>query len=62
MNYCYSNINHEMAQVAIPQSLLEQLITDGLLHGSDCHCLNAIAKTTVWKSLLSNSLSTKEAD
>ncbi|WP_448548315.1 hypothetical protein [Thalassotalea fusca] len=44
------------AQVAIPQQLLAQLITKGLLHGDECRCLNATAKQVLWQALLASSI------
>jgi len=45
-----------MAQVELPQKLLEQLITSGLLPGSECKCLNSTAKDVLWQTLLNCSL------
>ena len=45
-------INYQMAQVELPQKVLEQLITRGFLQGSECKCLNRTAKNVLWHSLL----------
>ena len=50
------SINSSMAQVELPQKLLEQLIISGLLPGSECKCLNNTAKHVLWQSLLNCSL------
>ena len=50
------NTANAMAQVELPQKLLEQLITSGLLRGSECKCLNNTAKSVLWQSLLNCSL------
>ena len=44
------------AQVALPQHLLAKLISQGILHGDECRCLNATAKQVLWQSLLNSSL------
>jgi len=50
------NTTNTMAQVELPQKLLEQLITSGLLPGSECKCLNSTAKDVLWQTLLNCSL------
>ena len=45
-------------QVELSSNLLTQLINSGLLHCSDCKCLNANAKQVLWQALLSSSAST----
>ena len=50
------NFNKDMAQVALPKSVLAQLIASGILHGDQCKCLNTVAKNVLWQSLLNNSL------
>ncbi len=45
-----------LAKVGIPQQLLAQLITQGVLHCGQCHCLNSVAKDTIWQSLLNTSV------
>lgn len=47
-------LENAMAQVEIPQVLLEKLILSGLLPGGKCKCLNATAKKIVWQSLLNS--------
>jgi len=51
-----TKLNANMAQVAISKNLLEKLIVMGVLHGSECRCLNHIAKKVIWQTLLNNSL------
>jgi len=48
--------NNTMAQVELPEKLLAQLISSGVLHGSECKCLNSTAKNIIWQTLLNNSL------
>lgn len=40
------------AQVEIPTVLLAQLISSGVLTGTDCICLDNNARKTMWQSLL----------
>jgi hypothetical protein len=49
-------VNNAMAQVELPQKVLEQLITSGFLQGSECKCLNRTAKNVLWHSLLECSM------
>jgi len=51
-----TTLETNMAQVAISKTLLEKLIAMGVLHGSECRCLNHIAKKVIWQTLLNNSL------
>lgn len=48
------------AQVEIPTALLAQLISSGMLIGTDCVCLDNNARKIMWQSLLnlSTNLST----
>jgi len=45
-----------LAQVAIPQYLLEKLLSMKAIHCNECRCLNTIAKNIVWQTLLNNSV------
>ena len=51
-----TNIDHDLAKVAIPQCLLEKLINMGAIHGNECRCLNSTAKNVIWQTLLKNSV------
>lgn len=44
------------AQVAISQSLLEKLLSTGVIHGYECRCLNDVAKNVIWHALLKQSI------
>ena len=46
----------EKVQVELSGYLLAQLISTGMLHGSECKCLDAKAKKIVWQSLLTSSI------
>ncbi|GLX79654.1 hypothetical protein tinsulaeT_29940 [Thalassotalea insulae] len=54
--YTRNDLHADLAQVGIPQKLLAQLITQGLLTSDQCRCLNGIAKHTIWQTLLNNSV------
>lgn len=44
-------------QVELSSNLLIQLLNSGLLHCSDCRCLNADAKKVLWQALLTSTAS-----
>jgi len=46
-------------QVELSSSLLIQLLNSGLLHCSDCKCLNADAKKVLWQALLTSTANTE---
>ncbi|MCO4799228.1 MAG: hypothetical protein KC484_08445 [Colwelliaceae bacterium] len=50
------NIDQNLAQVAMPKSVLEKLISMGIIHGDECQSLNNIAKKVIWQTLLNNSV------
>ena len=50
----------QKVKIELPGTVLAQLIASGLLHGSECKCLDNNAKKILWKSLLTRSL-TNEA-
>ncbi len=41
-------------QVELSSKLLIQLLNSGLLHCSDCKCLNSDAKKVLWQALLTS--------
>ena len=41
-------------QVELPSNILLQLLNSGLLHCSDCKCLNTETKKVLWQALLSS--------
>lgn len=45
-----------IAQVAISKSLLEKLLSAGAIHSSECRCLNSVAKSVIWNTLLKQSM------
>lgn len=47
-------------RIELPETVLAKLIISGLLHGSQCKCLDNNAKKILWQSLLTSSL-TNEA-
>jgi hypothetical protein len=51
----HASIDQNLAQVALPKSVLERLITLGIVHGDECRCLNKVAKKVIWQTLLNNS-------
>ncbi|MDO6446366.1 hypothetical protein Q4493_11335 [Colwellia sp. 1_MG-2023] len=50
-----TNIDQNLAQVALPTNVLEKLISLGIVHGNECRCLNKVAKKVIWQTLLNNS-------
>ncbi|MCW8832465.1 MAG: hypothetical protein OQK09_01365 [Colwellia sp.] len=46
-------------QVELPSNILIQLLNSGLLHCSDCKCLNADAKKVLWQALLTSTAHTE---
>lgn len=50
-----TNIDQNLAQVALPTNVLEKLISLGIVHGDECRCLNKVAKKVIWQTLLNNS-------
>lgn len=52
----HTNIDQNLAQVALPKSVLEKLISLGIIHGDECRCLNKVAKKVIWQTLLNNSV------
>ena len=56
MNVHNRNSDETLAEVALPKSLLASLIEQGKIHGDGCLCLNSIAKTTLWQTLLNSSM------
>lgn len=54
--YANQYAENDLAKVAIPKSLLAQLVANGLLHGNECLCLNHTAKHVIWQALLNNSV------
>lgn len=46
-------------QVELSTHLLIQLLNSGLLHCSDCKCLNADAKKILWQALLTSTANTE---
>ncbi|GAA6206075.1 MULTISPECIES: hypothetical protein [Thalassotalea] len=51
----HTNIDQNLAQVALPTNVLEKLISLGIVHGDQCRCLNKVAKQVIWQTLLNNS-------
>ncbi|MCJ8321686.1 MAG: hypothetical protein MJK12_18775 [Colwellia sp.] len=51
-----TNPTLQNVKIELPGSVLAQLITSGLLHGSECKCLDIHAKNILWQSLLTSSL------
>jgi len=51
-----TNSTLQKVKIELPSSILAQLITSGLLHGSECKCLDNHAKKILWQSLLASSL------
>lgn len=46
-------------QVELPSNILLQLLNSGLLHCSDCKCLNADTKKVLWQALLTSTACTE---
>ena len=46
----------DSVQIELSGTILAQLIQSGMLHGSECKCLNNNAKKVLWQSLLDSSL------
>jgi len=51
-----TTVENDLAQVALSRDSLERLIAMGVIHGSECLCLNLIAKKVIWQTLLNNSV------
>lgn len=45
-------------QVELSTTLLVKLLNSGLLHGSECKCLNMNAKKALWQAVLASSVET----
>jgi hypothetical protein len=45
--------NNEHIKLAFEPSILEALISNGLLHATDFSCVDATAKSSVWRILRS---------
>jgi len=54
--------NNDKVQVEISSNLLSKLLHSGLLHGGDCKCLNARAKSVIWHCLLDSSTDCSDHD
>lgn len=54
--YDGNNLDHGLAQVAIPHYVLEKLLAMKAIHYNECKCLNSVAKNIIWQTLLQSSV------